>query len=95
MYSHFRTLAFQDSSRGAGSGLGHLIRYYEALLSGQTPLSDRLAGDLVDLVQNETDESRQAFQKLRTAWRNGAFNLKSRKKIDLLLTPELRAELEK
>ena len=38
---------------------------------------------------------RPAFQKHRTAWRNGAFNLKSRKRVDTIITPTLRAELEK
>jgi la-related protein 1 len=95
MYDEFHALALDDSRQGLNSGVNHLIRYYEALLSGQTPLTDRQASDLVQLVQNEADASRPAFQKLRTAWRNGAFNLKSRKRIDLMVTPTLRAELEK
>ena len=95
MYDEFHALALEDSSQGSNSGITHLIRYYEALLSGQTPLTDRHASDLVQLVQNESDVSRPAFQKLRTAWRNGAFNLKSRKRVDMIITPGLRAELEK
>ena len=95
MYDEFHRLAIEDSSQGFNSGINHLIRYYEALLSGQTPLSDRHASDFVQLVQNESVVSRPAFQKLRTAWRNGAFNLKSRKRVDMIITPTLRAELEK
>ena len=95
MYDEFRQLAIEDSSQGFNSGINHLIRYYEALLSGQTPLSDRHASDFVQLVQSESVVSRPAFQKLRTAWRNGAFNLKSRKRVDMIITPTLRAELEK
>ncbi len=96
MYDEFRGMALEDSNNGADSGHRHLIRYYEALLSGQTPLTERLAKDLVNLVQAETvDSARPVFQILRTAWRNGAFNLKSRKRVDSVLTPPLRAELEK
>ena len=95
MYDEFHALALADSSQGSNSGMNHLIRYYEALLSGQNPLTDRHASDLVQLVQTESDVSRPAFQKLRTAWRNGAFNLKSRKRVDMIITPTLRAELEK
>ena len=96
MYDEFCGMALEDSNNGADSGLRHLIRYYEALLSGQTPLTERLAKDLVNLVQSEAEDSpRPVFHILRTAWRNGAFNLKSRKRVDTVLTPSLRAELEK
>jgi la-related protein 1 len=95
MYEEFHTLALEDSSQGLNSGVNHLIRYYEALLAGQNPLTDRHASDLVQLVQSESDGPRPAFQILRTAWRNGAFNFKSRKRIDMIITPGLRAELEK
>jgi la-related protein 1 len=95
MYDEFHTLALEDSSQGLSSGVSHLVRYFEALLSGQTPLTDRHANGLVQLVQSESDGPRPAFHILRTAWRNGAFNLKSRKRIDTIITPTLRAELEK
>ena len=95
MYDEFHALALEDSNQGLNSGVNHLIRYYEAVLSGQNPLTDRHASDLVQLVQSELDGPRPAFQILRTAWRNGAFNLKSRKRIDTAITPTLRAELEK
>jgi len=96
MYDEFHARALEDFGHGADSGLQHLIRYYEALLSGQTPLTERIANDLVRLVQGEPNDSpRPAFHILRAAWRNGAFSLKSRKRVDALLTPALRAELEK
>ena len=95
MYIEFRDLALQDAKEGAESGSKHLVRYYEALLSGQNALTERLAGDLVSLAESERGEERPAFQKLRAAWRNGAFNLKSRKKVDNVLSASLRADLEK
>lgn len=95
MYDEFHSMALADSQHGSGNGIKHLVRYYEALLSGQNPLTDRLAGDLVNLAQSERGDFRPTFQKLRAAWRNGAFNLKSRKKVDNILRAELREDLEK
>lgn len=95
MYEEFRALAMDHQQHGFSNGHKHLIRYYETLLLGKAPLSDRIAQDVVAMAESETGDSRPAFQKLRSAWRNGAFNLKSRKKVDNILSPELRTELEK
>lgn len=63
---------------------------------GPKVISDNLARDFVDLVKEENGETdRLAFVKLRSAWRNGALNLKSRIKIDKLIDADLKAELEK
>ena len=95
MYEEFHNLAMNDLQNGSDCGGKHLVRYYEALLTGQTTLSDRLAQDIVDMAGNEPGDGRLAFQKLRTAWRNGAFSMKSRTKINRILPSPLRAELEK
>lgn len=97
MYHEFRGLAFDDfSSRNCNIGLKHLIKFYDGALSSHSPLPDIVAQDLVDLVKSEADvNERQMFQRLRSAWRNGAFSLKTRKKIDHLLDDHLRVELEK
>lgn len=94
MYNEFRELVLEDSNKGLTNGLNHLLRYYEAVLSNSRVLPDRVAADLVKLAELERDESRPAFTRLRAAWRNGAFSLKSRKKIDNLISPELKAQLE-
>jgi len=59
-----------------------------------------LARHYVDLVKHEKltsdlDSDRPAFTKLRLAWRNGALDMKSRKKIDNLVDAALREELER
>jgi len=97
MYDEFRSLAFDDlSSRESSTGLNNLIRFYDGVLSSNRVISDAVAQDLIDLVTSESGESeRPTFQKLRSAWRNGAFNLKNRKKIDRIIDDNLRAELEK
>jgi la-related protein 1 len=97
MYDEFRSLAFDDlSTRESSTGLKNLIRFYDSVLSSNRVISDGVAQDLVDLVKSESEASeRPTFQKLRSAWRNGAFNLKNRKKIDCIIDESLRAELEK
>jgi la-related protein 1 len=95
MYDEFRSLAFDDlSTRESSTGLNNLIRFYDGVLSSNRVISDGVAQDLVDLVKSEASE-RPTFQKLRSAWRNGAFNLNNRKKIDLIIDENLRTELEK
>lgn len=95
MYEEFHTLALDDLQNGSDIGGAHLVRYYDALLSGRHPVSDRIAHDIVAIAESEIGDYRPVFRTLRSAWRNGAFNLKSRKKIGDLLKPGLRAELDK
>lgn len=97
MYNEFRRLAFDDfSARDATNGLNSLIQFYDAWLSSDKIMPDEVAKDLVNLVKTEPrNDERPTFHKLRSAWRNGAFNLKNRKKIDRVLDDSLRAELEK
>ena len=100
MYAEFRQHAFDDArGRDGGrsaTGLHNLVAfYYGSILAGRV-VSDGLARDFVDLVASEKGQKdRPAFDKLRAAWRNGAFNLKNRKKIDKIVDAELKAELEK
>jgi la-related protein 1 len=46
-------------------------------------------------VKKEDPNDRPGFERLRAAWRNGALDMKSRKKIDNLVDPKLREELER
>ena len=97
MYAEFRQHAFDDArQRQSPTGLRNLVAfYYESILANRV-VSDGLARDFVDLVASEKGQKeRPAFDKLRAAWRNGAFNLKNRKKIDNIVDPELKTELEK
>lgn len=97
MYDEFRRLAFEDASeRQSYVGIRNLIQYYDEAIASQKVVSDDIARDFVELVKNEaTATSRPAFLKLRAAWRNGAFNMKNRKKIDNFIDQELRADLER
>lgn len=97
MYDEFRRFSFEDASdRQSYVGIRNLIQYYDEAIAGQKVISDDIARDFVELVKNEGAASnRPAFTKLRAAWRNGAFNMKNRKKIDNFIDQELRADLER
>jgi la-related protein 1 len=101
MYFEFRNCALADAEKNAMDGLRSLISYYDETLNNRKKvIPDGLACHYVDLVKLEkitTDpgSDRPAFTKLRAAWRNGALDLKSRKKIDNLVDGILREELER
>ena len=98
MYEEFRKLALEDLvTRQSSTGMQSLMQYYdEALLGHRTILEDSIARHYVELVQDEDKtQDRPAFKKLRTAWRNGAFNHKNRHKIVKIIDDELKAELDK
>ena len=97
MYEEFRNLAFDDATyRDSNVGVRNLVAYYDESILSQKVISDDLARDYVDLVKAEiSKKDRLAFDKLRSAWRNGALNLKNRIKIDKILDADLKAELER
>ncbi|TVY81575.1 putative HTH La-type RNA-binding protein [Lachnellula suecica] len=96
MYNEFRSLAYEDSRSHAMTGMKNLITYYdETLNSKKKVIPEALACHYVELVKSEESPERPAFQKLRAAWRNGALDMKSRKKIDNFVDQKLREELER
>ena len=97
MYEEFRQLAFEDATeRDSKVGTKNLVQYYDKSILNDKIISDDLARDYVDLVNMEGNgKERLAFDKLRAAWRNGAFNLKNRKKIDNIINAGLKTELER
>lgn len=101
MYAEFRGLAEQDAkSRHNNVGMSNLMKYYSEAVASQIPLRERVARDYIEYVQVEnTNSERPALKQLRAAWRNGATNLKNRKKLSDIIdaTPaaaSLKAELE-
>ncbi|KAL8937665.1 MAG: hypothetical protein Q9216_004317 [Gyalolechia sp. 2 TL-2023] len=97
MYQEFRQTAFEDAEKhGSNVGLKNLVQYYNESILSQKVVSDPIATDFLDLVKSEsTMEERPAFDKLRAAWRNGAFNMKNRKKLDSMIDASLKTELER
>jgi la-related protein 1 len=96
MYNEFRRYAFEDSRASAMCGMKNLVSYYDESLKSKTKvIPETLARHYVELVKTEENDERPAFQRLRMAWRDGALDLKSRKKIDNFVDPKLREELER
>ena len=95
MYNEFRKFAFEDAARGSITGVTHLIEFYGKSLSNQSTIRERVARHYAGLVKREgSDSSRAAFQQLRKQWRDGALNMKNRKRISEYIDTELKAELE-
>ncbi|KAL8888487.1 MAG: hypothetical protein Q9215_004091 [Flavoplaca cf. flavocitrina] len=97
MYQEFRATAFEDAEkRGSNVGLKNLVQYHNESILSQKVISDQIANDFLELVAREgRNPERPAFDKLRAAWRNGAFNMKNRKKLDSIMDLSLKAELER
>jgi la-related protein 1 len=96
MYTEFRRYAHEDAQDNANIGLKNLISYYDEILNSKKKvIPETLARHYVELVKNEDPGNRPAFEKLRAAWRNGALDMNSRKKIDNLVDAKLREELER
>lgn len=100
MYDEFRKYAFEDAERNSPVGLEQLSRYYDQVLNKPRVISDTLAAHYIELVKHERANAESnartpVFSRLRAAWRNGALDMKSRKKIDNLVGPELKEELER
>jgi len=96
MYNDFRSYAFEDSRLHAMGGMKNLISYYDEILNSKKKvIPETLARHYVELVKSEDANDRPAFERLRAAWRNGALDMKSRKKIDNFVDQELKEELER
>ncbi|KAB8289502.1 hypothetical protein EYC80_010662 [Monilinia laxa] len=96
MYYEFRRLALEDNHSNAPTGMEQLILYYDETLNNKKKtINEVLAGHYVDVVKGDNSATQQsAFSKLRASLRNGALDLKSRKKIDNLLDAKLKEQLE-
>lgn len=97
MYNEFRQFAHEDATEhSSGTGMVNLIKYYSEALSSQHLIRDRVARHYIELVNDEDPgKDRPAFKQLRAAWRNGALNIKNRKRVSDLIDATLRAELER
>ena len=100
MYAEFRKYALEDAQRNAPVGIEQLGRYYDQVLNKPKVISDTLAVHYIELVKEEKaiaepNGHSPAFSRLRAAWRNGALDMKSRKKIDNLVDAKLKEELER
>ena len=96
MYDEFRLFAFEDNrERASDLGLKNLLKYYDQALNNDRPIRERIARHYVDLVKTEMGEpDRPGFKQLRAAWRNGALNMRNRKRLTHFIDAELKTALE-
>jgi len=93
MYAEFAQLAFADGF--TSFGMSCLLEYYSKALASETAMHERVAMGYLELVISEDrDGSRPAFTALKSAWRNGATNMKNRKRISDFMDADLKAELD-
>lgn len=97
MYAEFKRLAWEDGrDRYTFIGLENLAKFFhESLINKKAVVREQIANDYVDLVNNMPKSLKDApFRNLRSAWRDGSLNLKSRKKLSDVLDPNLKARLD-
>lgn len=96
MYSEFKYFARDDAQqRRSAVGLQNLVQFYAKALASSNPIRDHIVKDYVDLVRDEPSIlNGQARKQLRQAWRNGALNLKNRKKLADILDDGIKQSLE-
>ncbi|KAJ9609880.1 hypothetical protein H2200_006209 [Cladophialophora chaetospira] len=95
MYQEFSNIAISEQQEGNDSGILHLVRFFGKILAGPAAISERLASDMVNLSREDKIDKRPVLQVLRAAWRNGATNMKTIKRLGDVLSAEEKAELDK
>nr|POE74818.1 putative hth la-type rna-binding protein [Quercus suber] len=97
MYSELKYYADEDAKvRHNATGLQNLVKFYSQALLSHNPIRDRVLRDCVELVKSEPQILEGlAFKTLRSAWRNGALNLKNRKKLADMVQGPLKERLDR
>lgn len=96
MYREFKYYAEADAAeRHSFSGKNTLLKYYGQALSSTHPIPTCVLNDYITTVRSEGPKTDGvAFKQLRQAWRNGALNLRNRKKLTEAVDDSLKALLE-
>ena len=97
MYAEFKHFASEDAqNRYCFTGLNNLVQFYSKSMLSHNPIRERVLRDYVELVNTEPPKMEgAAFKTLRSAWRNGALNLKNRKKLADIVDEKLKEQLDK
>lgn len=96
MYSEFKYYAETDAKeRVSFEGQKNLVKYYGEAVQSANALPIRVAKDYIEFVKAEGPKTESAaFKSLQAAWRNGALNLRNRKKLSDNLDDGLKAQLD-
>ncbi|SMY20234.1 unnamed protein product [Zymoseptoria tritici ST99CH_1A5] len=96
MYNEFKYFANNDAQeRHSANGLESLVQFYSKALASSSVIRDHIVKDYVKLVKSDPPMLQGlAHKQLRQAWRNGALNLKNRKKLTDVVDEPFKASLE-
>ncbi|EME87463.1 uncharacterized protein MYCFIDRAFT_212893 [Pseudocercospora fijiensis CIRAD86] len=96
VYGEFKFFANNDAQeRHNDTGLQNLVQFYAKALSSPSPIREHVVKDYVELVKNEPAILQgAAFKQLRQAYRDGALNVKNRKKLTDLLDQDMKDRLD-
>ncbi|KXT03898.1 hypothetical protein AC578_9318 [Pseudocercospora eumusae] len=96
VYGEFKFFANNDAQeRHNDTGLQNLVQFYAKALLSSSPIREHVVKDYVELVKNEPAILQgAAFKQLRRAYRDGALNVKNRKKLTDLLDQEMKDRLD-
>ena len=96
MYQDFKFFASEDFINGSSFGMDYLLEFYEkALFCDDRVVRRKVARDFVDSAKIENGRVEQpTFRKLRTAWRNGEMNFRSRKILQEMMDFELKSAVD-
>ena len=97
MYDEFFLLAHDDMEKKSSTfGMHRLQAYYHKALVSDFLIQDQVAMDYASFVQAEDRfDEYDALSNLRSAWRNGATNMRNRKKLGEYMSSELKADLDR
>lgn len=96
MYSEFKYYADADAKeRVSFEGQKNLLKYYGEAVNSANAIPTRVVKDYVDFIKAEGPKAEStAFKSLQAAWRNGALNLRNRKKLSDILDEDLKKQLD-
>lgn len=96
MYTEFTHFAHEDAAeRYSTVGRRNLIKFYGEAIKSTNLVPLRVARDFVELAKSEgKKQDNTSLKDLRQAWRDGATNLRNRKRFAEILDDEARQLLE-
>lgn len=96
MYLEFKRYAEEDAKdRQSQTGLQNLLKYYDQALHSHNTVPIQVAKDYGILAQRQQGkQDGQAYKTLHRSWRDGALDLRNRKRMSDVLEVEFRKVLE-
>ncbi|QIX02476.1 hypothetical protein AMS68_007993 [Peltaster fructicola] len=96
MYSEFVHLAHDDAAQRLSTvGQDNLVKFYDEAIKSTNSIPLRVAQDYAAFAHTESKkENSNVFESMHRTWRDGALNLRNRKRVSDLLDSEVKHLLE-